>query len=110
MEKYKQIPDVKPSLFTQARGGLNTDPGIRATKETDIFFSISKRFHLNTLSFFLVLNFQSMKWTSRAPRIPIIIKAEYNNNPKMNEGSQEKNDSFSFSSCEVEQDEEKLGP
>ena len=33
-------------------------------------------------------------------------RAEDNNNPKMNQGSQEKNDSFRFSSCEVEQDED----
>ena len=55
MAKYEQIPNVKPSLFTRARGELNTDPGIRATKETDIFFPILKRFRKNTLSFFLNL-------------------------------------------------------
>ena len=57
MAKYEQIPNVKPSLFTRARGELNTDPGIRTTKETDIFFPILKRFQRNTLSFFLNLIF-----------------------------------------------------
>ena len=64
MAKYEQIPNVKPSLFTRARGELNTDPGIRATKETDIFFPILKRFRRNTLSFFLNLIFSSIIYTS----------------------------------------------
>ena len=49
MAKYEQIPNVKPSLFTRARGELNTDPGIRATKETDIFFLILNAFKKRSL-------------------------------------------------------------
>ena len=49
MAKYEQIPNVKPSLFTRARGELNTDPGIRATKETDICFLILNAFKKRSL-------------------------------------------------------------